>query len=87
MFITLYGTLVQKEIGVIKQYLHHYYDDRGYLKMLFSCFGVLLKVIATNQRNPKMVLPKQFVNICISYDPNKKVICEKFFLRPWRFSK
>ena len=38
--------------------------------MLFSCFGVLLNVIATNQRNPKMVLPKQFVEICMSYDPN-----------------
>ena len=40
--------------------------------MLFSCFGVLLKVIVTNQRNPKMILPKKFVMICISYDPNKK---------------
>ena len=50
--------------------------------MLFSCFRVLLKVIATNQRNPKMVLPKQFVDICMSYDSNKKVMCEKFFLKP-----
>ena len=49
--------------------------------MLFSCFGVLLKVIATNQGNPKIVLPKQFVKICMSYDPNKKVMCKKFFLK------
>ena len=31
MLITLYGTLVYKEIDIIKQYMHHYYDDRGYL--------------------------------------------------------
>ena len=31
---------------------------KGYLKMLFSCFGVLLKVIAINQGNPKIVLHK-----------------------------
>ena len=30
-FTTLFGTLVYKEIDVIKQYMHHYYDDRGYL--------------------------------------------------------
>ena len=29
-----------------------------------------------------MVLPKQFVNICMSYDSNKKVMCEKVFLKP-----
>ena len=47
--------------------------------MLFSCFEVLLKVIATNQRNPKILLPKQFVKIWISYDPNKKSdVCKVF---------
>ena len=51
--------------------------------MLFSCFGVLLKVIATDQRNPKMVLPKQFVKICMSYDLNTKVMCERFFLKSY----
>ena len=78
---TFYYTLWYPEIGVIKLYLHHHYDDRGYLQMLFSCFRVLLKVIATNQGNLKMVLPKQSVQICMSYDPNKKVMCEKFFLK------
>ena len=38
--------------------------------MLFSCFSVLLKVIATNETNPKVVLPKQFINIWQSYDQN-----------------
>ena len=60
--------------------LHYHYNDRGYLSMLFSCFRVLLKVIATNQRNSKMVLSKHVVKICMSYDPNKNVMCEKFFL-------
>ena len=54
-------------------------------QMLFSCFRVLLKVIVINERNSKIVLP--MVRVCMSYDPNKKVICEKFFLKPWRFSK
>ena len=38
--------------------------------MLFSCFGVLLKVIATNESNAKVVLPKQFIKIWQSYDQN-----------------
>ena len=48
--------------------LHYHYNDRGYLSMLFSCFRVLLKVIATNQRNSKMILSKHVVKICMSYD-------------------
>ena len=60
--------------------LHYHYNNRGYLSMLFSCFRVLLKVIPTNQRNSKMVLSKHAVKICMSYDPNKNMVCEKFFL-------
>ena len=47
----------------------------------------LTKSHSHQSEESKMVLPKQFVNICMSYDPNKKVMREKFFLRPWRFSK
>ena len=34
-----------------------------YLKMLFSCFGFLIKVITTNQEYPTPVLCKQLVKI------------------------
>ena len=34
-----------------------------YLEMLFSCSGVLIKVIVTNQGNPTPILYKQLVRI------------------------
>ena len=42
-----------------------------YLEMLFSCFGVLIKVIATNQGYPTPILYKQLIKIWWSYAQNK----------------
>ena len=41
-----------------------------YLEMLFSCFGVLIKVIATNQGYPTPILYKQLIKIWWSYAQN-----------------
>ena len=38
--------------------------------MLFSCLGVLLKIIATNESTPKVVLHKQSIKVWWSYDQN-----------------
>ena len=34
-----------------------------YLEMLFSCFGVCIKVIDTNQGYPTLILYKQLIKI------------------------